>query len=92
MCIKHNVESKLYFYDSAEHNHRLSCKLYLNYKEGDYIENGPQFWTICKWDNKMERNRITRYKQRLNVTHSFLMTLHQHICFQSMFIYVLICC
>ena len=83
-CIKHKKVSELYFYDPNYLNHYKSNKLYLNYEKGDYIHNGPKFWTIAAWDNLMPNNVITRYKQRLNVTNSFLLSLHQTICFQSM--------
>ena len=83
-CRKHKKICELYFYDKNELNHYECNKIYLNYDEGDYIENGPKFWTIPAWDSLMPHNKITRYKQRLNVTNSFLMSLHQTICFQSM--------
>lgn len=59
-------------------HHNKYQKLYINYKCGDKLLNGPHFWTLCDWNEP-----ITKKQQKLNTKYhldeEFMDVLHQSI-------------
>ena len=72
----HNQISDPYFWQEEKE------KLYLDYKNGDDLLNGPKFVTLIPWHYNADNPRWYKYS-RMHISHSFLISMQQSFAAQS---------